>query len=113
MGASFLITLREGLEVSLVLAIIISYLVKCGRKSDIPAVWRGSAIAAIVCVVTGLAFNVFVGEFEGKSEQFIEGSIAIVAASVLTWMIFGWARMRATWALTCAVRLMLQHRHER
>lgn len=88
MGASFLITLREGLEVSLVLAIIISYLVKCGRKTDIPAVWRGSAIAAGLCVVTGLAFNIFVGEFEGKSEQFIEGTIAIVAASVLTWMIF-------------------------
>ena len=61
MGASFLITLREGLEVSLVLAIIISYLVKCGRTSDIPAEWRGSAIAAVVCVVTGLAFNIFVG----------------------------------------------------
>ena len=88
MGASFLITLREGLEVSLVLAIIISYLVKCGRKEDIPAVWRGSALAAVLCVISGIAFNIFVGDFEGKSEQFIEGTIAIVAASVLTWMIF-------------------------
>jgi high-affinity iron transporter len=88
MGASFLITLREGLEVSLVLAIIISYLVKCGRKEDIPAVWRGSALAAVLCLMSGIAFNIFVGEFEGKSEQFIEGTIAIVAASVLTWMIF-------------------------
>jgi high-affinity iron transporter len=51
-------------------------------------VWRGSAIAVVLCLVSGIAFNVFVGAFEGKSEQFIEGTIAIVAASVLTWMIF-------------------------
>jgi high-affinity iron transporter len=88
MGASFLITLREGLEVSLVLAILVSYLVKSGRASDVGAVWRGSAAAALVCLLSGIAFNIFVGEFSGKSEQFIEGTIAIVAASVLTWMIF-------------------------
>jgi high-affinity iron transporter len=41
--------------------------------------------------VGGIAFNIFVGEFEGKPEKFIEGTIAIVAACVLTWMIF-WMR---------------------
>jgi high-affinity iron transporter len=94
MGASFLITLREGLEVSLVLAILISYLVKSGRSSDVGAVWRGSGAAAVMCLIGGIAFNIFVGEFEGKSEQFIEGTIAILAASVLTWMIF-WMRKHA------------------
>jgi len=88
MGASFLITLREGLEVSLVLAILVSYLVKSGRSSDVAAVWRGSGIAVLVCLFSGIVFNIFVGEFTGKAEQFIEGTIAIVAASVLTWMIF-------------------------
>lgn len=94
MGASFLITLREGLEVSLVLAILISYLVKSGRSSDVGAVWRGSGAAAVMCLIGGIAFNIFVGEFEGKAEQFIEGTIAILAASVLTWMIF-WMRKHA------------------
>jgi len=88
MGASFLITLREGLEVSLVLAILVSYLVKSGRSSDVAAVWRGSGTAVLVCLLSGIVFNIFVGEFTGKAEQFIEGTIAIVAASVLTWMIF-------------------------
>ena len=64
MGASFLITLREGLEVSLVLAILISYLVKSGRSSDVGAVWRGSGAAALMCLIGGIAFNIFVGEFE-------------------------------------------------
>ena len=91
MGASLLITLREGLEISLVLAILISYLVKSGRPGDVVHVWKGTAIAALACVVGGLLFRIFVGEFTGKAEQFIEGTIAIVAASVLTWMIF-WMR---------------------
>lgn len=94
MGASFLITLREGLEVALVLAILIAYLVKTGRRSDVGAVWRGAGVAAGVCLVGGVAFDLFVGEFEGKAEQFIEGTIAIVAASVLTWMVF-WMRKNA------------------
>ncbi len=94
MGASLLITLREGLEISLVLAILISYLVKSNRRSDIADVWRGTALATAVCVVGGIAFHIFVGEFQGKAEQFIEGTIAILAASVLTWMIF-WMRGHA------------------
>lgn len=94
MGASFLITLREGLEIALVLAILIAYLVKSGRSSEVQSVWRGAAWAAAVCVVAGVAFHVFVGEFEGKAEQFIEGTIAIAAAAVLTWMIF-WMRQHA------------------
>ena len=91
MGASFLITLREGLEIAIVLAILIAYLVKSNRASETMAVWRGASLAVGLCVVGGVAFNVFVGEFQGKAEQFIEGTIAITAASVLTWMIF-WMR---------------------
>lgn len=91
MGASFLITLREGLEIAIVLAILVAYLVKSNRASETTAVWRGAGLAVGLCVVGGVAFNLFVGEFEGKAEQFIEGTIAITAASVLTWMIF-WMR---------------------
>ena len=60
MGASFLITLREGLEVALVLAILIAYLVKSGRQAEIPTVWRGAAWAAGLCLLGGIAFHVFV-----------------------------------------------------
>ena len=94
MGAAFLITLREGLEIALVLAILVSYLVKSERRSEVVHVWKGSGVAVGFCVVAGLLFHWFVGEFEGKAEQFIEGTIAIVAASVLTWMIF-WMRQHA------------------
>jgi high-affinity iron transporter len=55
MGASFLITLREGLEVSLVLAILVSYLVKSGRTSEVGAVWKGSGAAVLLCLLSGIA----------------------------------------------------------
>ncbi len=94
MSAAFLITLREGLEISIVLAILLGYLVKTGRADRTGAVWAGAAVAAVVCVVTGILFNTLVGEFEGKSEQAIEGFLALAAAIVLTWMIL-WMRKNA------------------
>lgn len=94
MGAAFLITLREGLEIALVLAILVSYLVKSDRRVDVRSVWKGTGSAIAVCLAGGVAFNWFVGDFEGKAEQFIEGTIAIAAACVLTWMVF-WMRRHA------------------
>ena len=94
MGSSFLITLREGLEIALVLAIIVAYLHKTGRGDRLGSVWAGSAAAAVVSVITGFIFYRVVGEFEGKWEQFIEGTLAFAAVGVLTWMIF-WMRGNA------------------
>jgi high-affinity iron transporter len=94
MGSSFLITLREGLEIALVLAIIVAYLHKTGRGDRLGSVWAGSAAAAVVSVITGFIFYQVVGEFEGKWEQFIEGTLAFAAVGVLTWMIF-WMRGNA------------------
>jgi high-affinity iron transporter len=94
MGSSLLITLREGLEIALVLAIIVAYLRKIGRGDRLDAVWTGSALAAVACVITGVIFYKAVGEFEGKWEQFIEGTLAFSAVAVLTWMIF-WMRGHA------------------
>lgn len=94
MGAAFLITLREGLEVSLVLAILISYLVKTGRSGEVSAVWRGAGLAAAMCLIAGLAIHLAIGGLHGTANQITEGIIAVAAASVLTWMIF-WMRTNA------------------
>ncbi len=94
MGASVLITLREGLEISLVLAILATSLVRAGRTDALRPMWVGAGVALAVCVLGGVAFHFAVGEFEGKSEQLIEGALAASAAVVLTWMIF-WMRRNA------------------
>ncbi|MBU3688482.1 MAG: iron transporter [Acidimicrobiales bacterium mtb01] len=94
MGASFLITLREGLEVSLVLAILVAYLVKTGRGSETGAVWKGTGLAMVLCLAVGLIIHAAIGELHGTANKIVEGSIAVAAAGVLTWMIF-WMRANA------------------
>ncbi|MEI8391234.1 MAG: FTR1 family protein [Actinomycetes bacterium] len=94
MGASFLITLREGLEISLVLAILAGYLVKSGRSSDLRSMWKGAFAALALCLIFGVAIHLAVGGLNGKVEQATEAVIAVSAASVLTWMIF-WMRENA------------------
>ena len=94
MGASLLITLREGLEISLVLSILLAYMVKTGRAAETRSVWLGAGIAAALCLVFGIIVHLTVEGLHGKSEQAVEGVIALVACAVLTYMIF-WMHQNA------------------
>ena len=67
MGSSFLITLREGLEASLILAILFSYLKKTNRWADAKYVWQGTIAAIGVCLVAGTALFVFLDGMEGPA----------------------------------------------
>ncbi|MHB1090859.1 MAG: FTR1 family iron permease [Ilumatobacteraceae bacterium] len=91
MGSSLVITLREGLEASLIIAILLTYLRKTGRQADSRAVWLGTGLATLVCLVAGILINVFIDGLHGKVEQAVEGFIALAAVGVLTYMIF-WMR---------------------
>jgi len=91
MGSSFLITLREGLEASLIVAILLTYLSKTNRKQDARYVWIGTASAVVACLIAGIAVHIVVSGLNGKVEMAVEGTIALVAAAVLTQMIF-WMR---------------------
>lgn len=94
MVSSFLITLREGLEASLVVAILLTYLGKTGRRGEGRFVWWGTLSAIGACVVVGSLIYVLVHGLNGKVEYAVEGSIALVATVVLTHMIF-WMRRNA------------------
>ena len=91
MGASLLITLREGLEISLVLAILVGYLAKTGRHPLLRGVAIGAAAAALLCIGAGLVVHHFTAGLTGKAEPAVEGALALLAATVLTWMIV-WMR---------------------
>jgi len=91
MGTSFLITLREGLEASLIVAILLTYLTKTDRKADARYVWWGTAVASLACLVVGTIVYLALGGLKEEVEYATEGTIALVAAAVLTQMIF-WMR---------------------
>jgi high-affinity iron transporter len=86
--AAFLITLREGLEAALIVGIVLSVLRKLGRSDRSRPVWLGVALAVVVSVVAGLALNALGVAFEGRGEEIFEGVAMLLAAGVLSWMIF-------------------------
>jgi high-affinity iron transporter len=94
MGAAFLITLREGLEAALIVAIVLAYLRQLGRQDQF-AVAAGGAVAGVaVSVAAGAILYVAIGGLEGRAEHLTEAFIALAAVAVLTWMIF-WMRGQA------------------
>jgi high-affinity iron transporter len=71
---SFVITLREGLEAFLIIAISLAYLRKTGRRSLIPAVHWGIAFSIVVSVAAGIAFA------QATNQALWEATLAIAAA---------------------------------
>lgn len=94
MGA-FVIVLREAFEASLILGLVFAFLNKSGqRERHGAAVWWGVALAVVLSVAMGALLFATVGELDGTAEQVYEGTAMLIAAAVLTWMVF-WMRKQA------------------
>jgi len=78
---AFVITLREGFEAFLIVAISLSYLRKSGRALLVPAVRAGVAASIVLSVVGGYLL------FHAANQEWLEGPLAIVAAVSVTWMV--------------------------
>jgi high-affinity iron transporter len=104
MGAAFLITFREGLEVALILSILLAYLNTIGRRDRHGSVWAGAASAAGVSLAAGLVIFLTAGSLSHRAEEAFEGIVSLLAVGVLTWMIF-WMRRQARF-----IKGELQHR---
>lgn len=92
---SFVVVLREGFEAALVVGLILAFLNKTGHAEHTKrAVWAGVAAAIAASLVIGGILFAAVGELEGKAEQLYEGTAMLLAAAVVTWMVF-WMRKQA------------------
>lgn len=94
MLASFLLSLREGIEAALIIGIVLGALRKLHRTDMAPAVWYGALSAVLVSLVMGVVLTAFGLSLEGAAEQIFEGVAMLLAAAVLTWMIF-WMNRQA------------------
>jgi high-affinity iron transporter len=89
-----LIGLREGLEASLVVSILVAFLVRTNRRSELPRVWLGVAIAVLVSVGVTLTLTLTQQALTFEAQEALGGSLSIIAVGFVTWMIF-WMRRNA------------------
>ncbi|HEY3218694.1 MAG TPA: FTR1 family protein [Candidatus Limnocylindria bacterium] len=92
--SALLISLREGIEMALVVGIVLAYLTQVGARGAHRWVWIGVGSAALVSLGFLWILNTLDAEFEGATEQLFEGVTMVLAASFLTWMIF-WMQRNA------------------
>lgn len=71
---SFVITLREGLEAFLIIAISLAYLKKTGRSQLVPAIHWGAGVAVLLSIGAGILLQ------RATNQALWEGVLAIVAA---------------------------------
>ncbi len=87
--------LREGVEAALIISIILAYLARTGNRRYFGWIWLGTGAAVLLSLLMGLALYLTVGGLKEPYEQIFEGLTMLLAASVVTWMLF-WMRRQAT-----------------
>lgn len=75
---AFVITLREGLEAFLIVAISLAYLRKSGRRELVPAVRWGIALSVLISIGAAMLFQ------RAANQSLWEGTLAVAAAISVT-----------------------------
>ncbi len=84
-ASSLLILLREGIEAILVLAAIVAFVVKTGRRDALPYIHAGWIAAVVLGAATWLVANHLL-QISGASREMTEGVAALLAAVMLLYV---------------------------
>lgn len=95
MVATFVIFLREGIEGSIIVAVLLAYLKRLGLQRHFRDVFLGVGAALLLVLVGGVTAYLTLKAYAGSRTQTIfETGTYLVAATVLTYMTF-WMRSHA------------------
>jgi high-affinity iron transporter len=88
--------LREGVEAALIVSIVLAYLARTGNARHFSRIWLGTGAAILTSIAAGVLLFVTVGDLPEPYEQVFEGGTLLLAAAVVTWMLFWMRRQSAS-----------------
>jgi high-affinity iron transporter len=94
MLSTFIIALREGLEASLIVGILVAYLIKSERRHHLRALWTGVFLAVSASLALGAFLSYTSAELSTKGAELFAGTTSFVAVAMVTWMVF-WMKRTA------------------
>jgi high-affinity iron transporter len=89
---TFVITLREGVEASLIVGIIAAFLVKEGRHDALRQMWIGVGIAVVLCSAVGIGLDIVGEELPQKEQEGLETIVGLIAVATISYMIIWMTR---------------------
>jgi high-affinity iron transporter len=92
---TFVIFLREGIEASMIVAILLAYLQRIGKRNHFRDVYWGVGAALVLVLAGGIAAYLLIRQYEGSNVQtYFETATYLLAAVILTYMTF-WMQRHA------------------
>jgi high-affinity iron transporter len=88
---TFVIGLREGLEGSLIIGIIATFLGQQGRRDAMRWMWIGVGIAVSLCAGVAVALRIAEQDLPEHQQATLETVVGLAAVAMVTWMIV-WMR---------------------
>jgi len=91
---------REGVEAALIVSIILVYLARTGNRRHFGPIWLGTGAALLLSIGVGVVLWITIHDLPSPAEQIFEGTALLLAAAVVTWMLFWMRRTAATASAT-------------
>lgn len=91
---TLVITLREGVEASLIVGIVAAFIVKQGRRDALGLMWLGVGLAVAICVAVAVALRIIGDQLPQREQEGLETIVGLIAVGMITYMII-WMRRHA------------------
>jgi high-affinity iron transporter len=84
---TFVITLREGVEATLVAGIVLAILAKANQRQLFKWVYLGAIAGVLLSSIFGAAAQAIIGGFSGQVYYVTKGIFSVAAIAMLSWML--------------------------